>query len=90
MLAHGASFLLKERIMNSSDAAKAYHCTQCGSILSPEVHASQWDTTGAVTCRVCQTGASVESIEIPFVFRYLATELAAMNIKMSLQTQPVS
>lgn len=34
-----------------------------------------------VTCRYCGTGAGVVSVIIPYVLRYLASELAAMNIK---------
>ena len=34
-----------------------------------------------VTCRYCGTGAGVVSVTIPYVLRYLASELAAMNIK---------
>ncbi len=34
-----------------------------------------------VTCRYCGTGAGVVSVVIPYVLRYLASELAAMNIK---------
>ena len=34
-----------------------------------------------VTCRFCGTGAGVVSVTIPYVLRYLASELAAMNIK---------
>lgn len=35
-------------------------------------------------CTVCQTGEGCEAVAMPYVFRYLANELAAMNIKMSL------
>ena len=39
---------------------------------------------GRRVCSVCGTGAHVESVAMPYVFRYLATELAAMNIKLQL------
>ena len=34
-------------------------------------------------CRLCMTGDTVERIALPYVYRYLATELASMNIRMS-------
>jgi DNA-directed RNA polymerase I subunit RPA2 len=35
LLAHGASFLLNDRLMNSSDRHIALVCKKCGSILAP-------------------------------------------------------
>ena len=37
-----------------------------------------------VVCRACHSSAAVRRVAVPFVFRYLATELAAMNIKTTL------
>lgn len=34
MIAHGAAFLVHERLMNSSDRHPAVICDKCGSILS--------------------------------------------------------
>ncbi|CAI5484025.1 unnamed protein product [Closterium sp. Yama58-4] len=35
-------------------------------------------------CRVCGTGKGVVRVAMPYVFKYLAAELAAMNIKLTL------
>ncbi|KAL5564528.1 hypothetical protein UlMin_027692, partial [Ulmus minor] len=97
MLAHGASYLLHDRLHTCSDHHIADVCSICGSILTtsflqppkrnvreigglPPVRASR-----KVTCHACQTGRGMETVAMPFVFRYLAAELAAMNIKMTLQ-----
>ncbi|GJP30642.1 hypothetical protein CLOM_g4176 [Closterium sp. NIES-68] len=37
-----------------------------------------------MVCRVCGTGRGVVRVAMPFVFKYLAAELAAMNIKLTL------
>lgn len=39
---------------------------------------------GTLTCTVCQNTAGVCRVAIPYVFKFLATELAAMNIRMKL------
>lgn len=39
------------------------------------------------TCHACGTGRGVARIAMPYVFRYLAAELAAMNIKLTLDVQ---
>ena len=36
LLAHGAAFLLQDRLMNCSDATKAWLCRDCGSFLSAQ------------------------------------------------------
>lgn len=37
-----------------------------------------------VVCRFCESSNNVEKVAFPYVFKYLVTELAAMNIKCSL------
>ncbi len=41
---------------------------------------------GKVVCPVCNpdSSATIERVALPYVFRYLAAELAAMNIKVEL------
>ena len=36
-------------------------------------------------CRVCDTAGGVERVALPYVFKYLASELAAMNIRLGLE-----
>ena len=42
---------------------------------------------GKTVCPVCCPGSSatIERVALPYVFRFLAAELAAMNIKMELE-----
>jgi DNA-directed RNA polymerase I subunit RPA2 len=40
--------------------------------------------TGKKICGVCNTSKGIELVAMPFVFRYLAAELAAMNIKLAI------
>ena len=41
----------------------------------------------AFTCLECHSSKHIEHVAMPFVFHYLATELAAMNIKCNLTLQ---
>lgn len=34
LIAHGVSYILKERLLNSSDASETIICTSCNSLLS--------------------------------------------------------
>lgn len=72
LLAHGVSFILQDRLMNCSDYSQAYMCSGCSSLLS----------TIGQKCKLCQSVNNVRVVAIPFVLRYLAAELMAMNINM--------
>ncbi len=101
LLAHGCAFLLHDRLMNCSDKHIATVCTRCGSLLSSVTAraavgaAGQSDLEVAMAarqlwiCGTCQSGDACECVAMPYVFRYLANELAAMNIKMTLTVKSV-
>ncbi|KAJ1554770.1 hypothetical protein HK096_001765, partial [Nowakowskiella sp. JEL0078] len=101
LLAHGTSFLLQDRLMNCSDYTQTHVCKLCGSILSPYTANSNFsrneETNGLgsisnhlnqrekITCVTCDTSRGIDVLAVPYVFRYLCTELAAMNVKMRLE-----
>ena len=98
LLSHGTSFLLHDRLMNCSDRHLAHVCQSCGSLIGPALNknsvlsaAQAGPVTAAAAvassqsrakCRLC--GGSARLVALPYVFRYLANELAAMSIKLSL------
>jgi len=63
LIAHGTSFLLRDRLMNCSDYTKAWICRTCGSFLSTQPTVGAYDSksrqagTGIVRCRKCSTRA---------------------------------
>jgi len=92
LLAHGTSYLLHDRLMNSSDAHVGWVCKKCGSMLGTVNVRSVAGSVGQdggggtvnkMTCKNCCPGEPVK-ILMPYVFRYLANELAGMNIKLTL------
>ncbi|XP_026414248.1 DNA-directed RNA polymerase I subunit 2-like [Papaver somniferum] len=98
MLAHGAAYLLHDRLHTCSDHHIADVCSLCGSLLtttSAQTHKRIVREQGEklppgripkkVTCHACKTSKGMETVAMPYVFRYLAAELAAMNIKMTLK-----
>ena len=83
---NGVSFCLQDRLLSCSDYTEVYVCTICGSILTPIK--SENPTGGKrsqVTCRICQTHTGINYVAIPYVFKYLCAELAAMNVKLKLR-----
>uniref|UniRef100_A0A8C3XKP9 DNA-directed RNA polymerase subunit beta n=1 Tax=Chelydra serpentina TaxID=8475 RepID=A0A8C3XKP9_CHESE len=88
LLAHGTSFLLHDRLFNCSDRSVAHVCVKCGSLLSPllEKPPPSWSTmrNRKYYCTVCNQSDTIDTISVPYVFRYFVAELAAMNIKVKL------
>ncbi|WOL19443.1 DNA-directed RNA polymerase I subunit 2 [Canna indica] len=97
VLAHGAAYLLHDRLHSCSDFHIAEVCSNCGSVLTASAIQPQKKavreiyglpparTPKSYICHACKTGKGLETVAMPYVFKYLAAELAAMNIKMELQ-----
>uniref|UniRef100_A0A8C6CE45 DNA-directed RNA polymerase n=1 Tax=Monodon monoceros TaxID=40151 RepID=A0A8C6CE45_MONMO len=88
LLAHGTSFLLHDRLFNCSDRSVAHVCVKCGSLLSPllEKPPPSWSTmrNRKYSCTLCNRSDTIDTVSVPYVFRYFVAELAAMNIKVKL------
>uniref|UniRef100_A0A8C7BKV1 DNA-directed RNA polymerase subunit beta n=1 Tax=Neovison vison TaxID=452646 RepID=A0A8C7BKV1_NEOVI len=88
LLAHGTSFLLHDRLFNCSDRSVAHVCIKCGSLLSPllEKPPPSWSATRnrKYNCTLCDRSDTIDTVSVPYVFRYFVAELAAMNIKVKL------
>jgi DNA-directed RNA polymerase I subunit RPA2 len=85
LLAHGTSFLLQDRLMNCSDYSQCHVCRKCSSIVSPiSVAPTTISASRTVTCRLCNSEEHIDVVALPYVFRYLTSELMAMNIKLEL------
>uniref|UniRef100_A0A8C6CKJ1 DNA-directed RNA polymerase n=1 Tax=Moschus moschiferus TaxID=68415 RepID=A0A8C6CKJ1_MOSMO len=88
LLAHGTSFLLHDRLFNCSDRSVAHVCVKCGSLLSPllEKPPPSWSAlrNRKYNCALCNRSDTIDTVSVPYVFRYFVAELAAMNIKVKL------
>ncbi|CAN6293084.1 unnamed protein product [Urochloa humidicola] len=96
---YGSSYLLHDRLHSCSDYHIADVCSLCGSLLTATVIKSdaqkkaKREMLGLPTvrpqknlaCQACKTSKGMETVAMPYVFRYLASELAAMNIKLELR-----
>jgi len=73
LIAHGASFLLQDRLMNCSDYSTAWVCRTCGSLISlgyddvglgeiviGSAQVPKPSGPGGEYCRVCRMAAEVE------------------------------
>ncbi|XP_049880530.1 DNA-directed RNA polymerase I subunit RPA2 [Pectinophora gossypiella] len=79
LISHGASFLLQDRLFHCSDKSDAVICTKCGTLVGPIAGKAE----GSESCRLCGEGALV-SVAIPYIFKFFATQLAAVNINVRI------
>lgn len=89
LLAHGASFLVQDRLAIASDLHVLHVCERCGSLLSPVRQKCVGVDIVCKTCEADQRKACVRRVTLPYAFKYLVNELAAMNIKTVLKLKEV-
>lgn len=68
LIAYGASNLIMERLMHSSDAFSANVCLTCGLL-----QYQNW-------CQYCRSGEKVVDIRLPYACKLLFQELQSMNV----------
>ena len=81
LIAYGASSLLLERLMLSSDAFDAHVCTHCGLL-------GFWD--GAARCARCPSTRAADAmatLKLPYACKLLFQELQSMNIVPRLELE---
>lgn len=77
LIGYGASMLLMERLMISSDEFTAHVCNECGL-----VGYKDW-------CQYCENGTNLGALKIPYACKLLLQELQAMNIVAKLKLEMV-
>ncbi|KAL3907879.1 MAG: hypothetical protein SGILL_008694, partial [Bacillariaceae sp.] len=77
LIAYGASNLIMERLMHSSDAFSANVCLTCGLL-----QYQNW-------CQYCRSGEKVADLRIPYACKLLFQELQSMNVLPRLRLQDV-
>lgn len=97
LLSHGVSFCVHDRLLNCSDLHTAFVCSTCGELINVYSKSQQNDIVAAhgyaprrkgmskQYCHSCQSEKGIRSVQMPYVFRYLTNELAAMGIRMSMK-----
>lgn len=68
LIGYGASMLLQERLMLSSDAFDVDICSKCGLL----------GYSGR--CKSCDSSCHIASVRVPYAFKLLFQELQSMNI----------
>ena len=80
LIGHGASMVIKDRLLDESDLTIKYVCNTCGHIAIRDRH-------GRLNCPVCGDKASVYPLEMSYAFKLLMDELKSLGIAPRLQLE---
>nr|QBK90672.1 MAG: DNA-directed RNA polymerase subunit beta [Pithovirus LCPAC104] len=78
IISHGASEVLRDRLMFSSDVYRAVFCIQCGNIAVAN------HLIGKYSCKGCKDKADFGIAEIPHSFKLFTQLLGSVGIRLSL------
>lgn len=97
LISHGASYLLYDRLFENSDQSTTQICRSCGTFLPPMFDLPARTRNGAYTranevitkCSMCPDGGHIETIMVPYVYKYLLAELSSVNLHMCVKTKHI-
>ena len=98
MIGYGASMLLLERLMISSDQFEVDICNKCGLLgYASWYKYFEYQRTFLILinlnnlcrCHYCQSSSNISSLKIPYACKLLFQELQSMNIvpRLKLKSQ---
>ncbi len=81
LIGHGASALLRDRLLEESDKAVVMVCENCGLIAYHDMKLNKY------VCRLCGDKAAVSPVTLSYAFKLLVQELMALGIAPRLRVE---
>ena len=88
LICHGASAVITDRLLNNSDKYRTYVCQTCGFFAEPAappgikalnvLHKTPY-------CRHCKSNDNIHPVVVPYAFKLLTQELAAVHIGLKFK-----
>jgi DNA-directed RNA polymerase subunit B len=81
LIGHGASALLRDRLLEESDKYVAYVCEVCGTLAYHDIKQNKY------ICRIDAEKAQISPVAISYAFKLLVQELMALGIAPRLNLE---
>lgn len=79
LVGHGAAMLLKDRLLDESDAYTIYVCERCGKMAYFDIRQRKY------VCPICGEKGSSQPVTVSYAFKLLLQELQSMCLSPSLE-----
>jgi len=79
LVGHGAAMLLKDRLLEESDAYTLYVCERCGKLAFYDIRQRKY------VCPICEEKGDVEPTTVSYAFKLLLQELQSLCLSPSLE-----
>ncbi|MCW4036236.1 MAG: DNA-directed RNA polymerase subunit B [Candidatus Bathyarchaeota archaeon] len=79
LVGHGAAMLLKDRLLEESDAYTIYICERCGKLAFYDIRQRKY------VCPICEGKGEVEPVTVSYAFKLLLQELQSLCLSPTLE-----
>jgi DNA-directed RNA polymerase subunit B len=79
LVGHGAAMLLKDRLLEESDAYSIYVCEKCGKQAYYDIRQRKY------VCPICEGKGEIEPVTISYAFKLLLQEMQSLCLSPSLE-----
>ncbi|MCW3978800.1 MAG: DNA-directed RNA polymerase subunit B [Candidatus Bathyarchaeota archaeon] len=79
LVGHGAAMLLKDRLLEESDAYTIYVCERCGKLAFYDIRQRKY------VCPICEGKGEVEPVTVSYAFKLLLQELQSLCLSPTLE-----
>jgi DNA-directed RNA polymerase subunit B len=79
LVGHGAAMLIKDRLLEESDAYTIYVCEECGKQAFYDIRQRKY------VCPICEGSGEVEPVTVSYAFKLLLQEMQSMCLSPNLQ-----
>jgi DNA-directed RNA polymerase subunit B len=79
LVGHGAAMLLKDRLLEESDAYTIYVCEKCGKQSYYDIRQRKY------VCPICEAKGDVEPVTVSYAFKLLLQEMQSLCLSPNLE-----